>query len=224
MKLIRPSFEILHFDDEEMINLIERAGRVCYKSETKTQFTPESARQFIDGIIRRGHDSVIEHAVITVRIICDRGVTHELVRHRLASYSQESTRYCNYGGGVTFIIPPWTRFAEGEWKEIWHGNHMYYGNNELEWEGLTASEKAWFRAMFNAEEAYIELLKAGWSPQQARSVLPNSLKTEIVVTANAREWRHIFRLRTSKNAHPQMKEVMDEILIEFANRMPVLFG
>jgi thymidylate synthase (FAD) len=212
MKLINPSFEILHFDDEEMVNLIERAGRVCYKSEAKTQFTPESARKFIEGIMERGHDSVIEHAVMTVRIICDRGVTHELVRHRLASYSQESTRYCNYKGGVTFIIPPWVEIKAGE-----------YSHAE-EFEGVDHQGYYWAVSMLHCENIYSILLNHGWSPQQARSVLPNSLKTEIIVTANAREWRHIFHLRTSKNAHPQMKEIMDEISIEFARRVPVLFG
>jgi len=195
---------------EEVLQRLEYAGRVCYKSEDK--INAETATKFISGIIKRGHESVIEHESISVKIICDRGVTHEIVRHRLCAYSQESTRYCNYKGGVTFVIPPWMSIEPEE-----------YLNNGVG-EGLVSEEFGWFSSMYAAEQSYIHLLSRGWSPQQARSVLPNSLKTEIVMTANIREWRHILKLRTSKAAHPQMREVMIPILREFQAKIPVLFN
>lgn len=206
IQFIKPSFEILHMPD--MLKTIELAGRVCYKSEDR--ITEDSAADFCEMILNRGHESVIEHAVATVRFICDRGVTHELVRHRLASFSQESTRYCNYGGGVTFIIPPWVSIPEGD-------------KDEIPTNGLDYPSVLWLNAMNSAGIFYSHLLTEGWSPQQARAVLPNSLKTEIVVTANMREWRHIFKLRTSKAAHPQMREIMVPLLQEMDRRCPVLF-
>lgn len=202
MRAIKPYFEIMDsFDGEEIIKKIEICGRVCYKSENA--ITHESAGKFIQNIIKNGHESVLEHEKITVRIICDRGVTHEIVRHRLASYSQESTRYCNYSkekfdGELTFIKPCF-------WKE---GSENY---------------NIWKEAMEQAEQAYMQLISSGATPQEARSVLPNSLKTEIVVTMNLREWRHFFRLRTSDRAHPQMREIAIPILEEFKRNIPVVF-
>lgn len=195
--------------------LIEMAGRTCYKSEDG--ITSDSARKFVAKIAKRGHFSVIEHAVMTVRFICDRGVTHELVRHRLCSFSQESTRYCNYskqkfgGGQLTFIIPPWVDLEPGEYHEL--------GPNPLK-EG----DADWFRAMSYAEECYLRLIDLGWSPQQARSVLPNSLKTEIVTTANFREWEHIFQLRCASAAHPQMREMMIPLASECKEKWPSVFA
>lgn len=208
MILVKPSHEILAVS-ENPLPLIELAGRTCYKSEDK--ITPESAVTFVDMIRRRGHHSVIEHAVATVKIICDRGVTHEIVRHRLCSFSQESTRYCNYKGGVTFVIPPWVALESGEYTFL---------SNEQE---IKRPTWTWYKAMLEAERDYKDLLEYGWSPQQARSVLPNSTKTEIVITANAREWRHIFTLRCSKAAHPQMREVMIPLLHDMKERIPVIF-
>lgn len=207
MILVKPSFEIISVTPNAL-QLIEQAGRTCYKSEEK--ITNSSASNFVKLIIKSGHESVIEHAVATVRIICDRGVTHEIVRHRLANYSQESTRYCNYKGGVTFVIPPWLDIEPGEYVNQ---------RNCDSFSGLR-----WMMAMLQAEDNYIELLELGWSPQQARSVLTNSLKTEIVMTANFREWRHFFKLRTAKAAHPQMKEIAIPMLEEFQRRFPVVFG
>jgi len=154
-----------------------------------------------------GHESVIEHEKITVRIICDRGVTHEIVRHRIASYSQESTRYCNYsnnkfGNEITVIEPSF-------WDKNSKKDKIKYNT--------------WKKALIKAEEAYLKLIELGATPQEARSVLPNSLKTEIVVTMNIREWRHFFKLRTSKAAHPQMQEIARPILDEFKKLIPVLF-
>jgi len=186
---------------------IEAAGRTCYKSEDL--ITDESAEKFVRQVIKSGHESVIEHASISVRIITDRGVTHELVRHRLASYSQESTRYCNYGkekfgNELTFIKPVW---IEG---------------NALDWP-YTSPQRVWYNACLETESIYLSLLKLGWSPQQARTVLTNSLKTEIVMTCNLREWRHFFRLRASKAAHPQMRALALDMLKNFKSFLPAVF-
>ena len=211
MILVKPSHNIEYLQPDVLVS-IERAGRTCYKSEDK--IIPDSAKKFVRMIIGRGYETVLEHANMTVRFICDRGVTHEIVRHRLAAYSQESTRYCNYKGGVTFIIPPWVEQEPGEYTK--ERNPIY--------DDVEHPEVSWFNAMGRAEASYIALLEAGWSPQQARSVLPNSLKTEIVCTANLREWRHILKLRTSPAAHPQIREIMNPLLDELQNRrVPVIF-
>lgn len=210
MILIKPSHRILtNIDASNILENIERDGRICYKSETK--ITSDSSKEFVRKIINSGHHSVIEHESLSVLFICDRGVTHELVRHRLCAFSQESTRYCNYKGGVTFIIPSWiVDIKEGAC------------NFDNEYRSSQANE-SWYESMIHAEIAYISLLEEGWSPQQARSVLPNSLKTEIVITANLREWRHILKLRTSKAAHPQMQELMLPLLKELKEKIPVVF-
>jgi thymidylate synthase (FAD) len=196
-------------DGMEALRCIERAGRTCYLSEETNHYgypgyTEEKTRKFVKMLIERGHESVLEHARATVRIICDRGVTHELVRHRLASYSQESTRYCNYSGD---------KFGnEVKFIDLRH----FLANPE--------ARKLWETAMQQAETNYLELINQhGVPPQFARAVLPNSLKTEIVTTANLREWRHIFRLRTAKAAHPQMREVMQPLLEDFQKIFPVIF-
>jgi len=186
---------------EIILKNIERYGRTCYKSEDK--ITESSAADFIKKIIELGHESVLEHEKVSVRIICDRGVTHEIVRHRIGSYSQESTRYCNYstdsfGNQITCIFPNF-------WKD---------DQSKLD---------IWIAAMEFAEKSYFMLINAGATPQEARSVLPNSLKTEIVVTYNLREWRHFFKLRTSGAAHPQMREVALELLAKFKSLIPVVF-
>ena len=147
------------------------------------------------------------HETVSVRFVIDRGVSHELVRHRPVAYCQESTRYCNYGktGQVTFVIPPWVNLPELVYGSQSHLQSIIGRDLFLD---LTASESRWFWHMKECEAKYLELSAKGWSPQQARSVLPNSLKTEIVATANFRQWKHIFRLRCAKAAHPQMQEVM----------------
>ncbi|MDL1971913.1 MAG: FAD-dependent thymidylate synthase [Deltaproteobacteria bacterium] len=202
MKIIRPYFIIEDsIDGEEILRRIERAGRTAYKSEHK--ITPDSAEKFVKMILDLGHESVIEHEKVTVRVICDRGISHEIVRHRIASYTQESTRFCNYSKGrfgneITVIKPCF-------------------------WDDGSKEYKIWRDAMENAERAYMELIKLGAKPEEARSVLPNSLKTEIVITMNLREWRHFFKLRTSKRAHPQMREVATSLLQAFKERIPVIF-
>lgn len=208
MKLIKPSHEII-FIQEGLLKLIEIAGRTCYKSESK--ITNKSAEKFVTRIVNNGHLSVIEHINLTVRFICDRGVTHELVRHRIAAYSQESTRYCRYNNNITFIIPPWVTIKEGE-----------YDDDSLPFTFDSVSDLEWFSFMQNASLSYKSLL-VDWSPQQARSVLPNSLKTEIVMTTNIREWLHILNLRCSNAAHPQIREIMLPLLDELHKRIPVLF-
>ncbi len=216
MILVKPSYKIMAImavdspdDYNDPLRLIERAGRTCYKSENL--ITDESANKFVRMVKERGHESVIEHSAMTVKFICDRGVTHELVRHRLCAFSQESTRYCNYKGGVTFVIPPWVDVEEGEY------NYQSPSNPKGRF------SQVWVTAMRTAENYYITLLDGSWSPQQARSVLPNSTKTEIVVTANFREWRHIFTLRCAKAAHPQMREIMIPLLEECKKLLPALF-
>jgi thymidylate synthase (FAD) len=204
MKIIKQSWS---FEDKingpEILNKIERAGRTCYLSEPSG-----NAENFIKKIIRLGHESVLEHVSISVRIITDRGVTHELVRHRLASYSQESTRYCNYSkdrfdNEIKCILP----------------TCFYNLDSDL----LNKQFHAWFTACNTASDFYFDLLFSGQSPQQARSVLPNSLKTEIVMTANLREWRHFFKLRTAKAAHPQMRDLALSMLEGFKKELPVVF-
>lgn len=207
MKTIKPSFTIEDVvDGEKILKNIERWGRRCYKSEEK--ITIDSASAFVKKwVIGAGHETMIEHEKVTVSIICDRGVTHEIVRHRLASYSQESTRYCNYGsnkfGGEITVIEPcfWNSPSEAD-KAKW---------------------AIWGVAMRAVEEAYLKLTKLGATAQEARSVLPNSLKTEIVMTMNLREWRHFFRLRCSPKAHPQMREITIPLLEEFRKLIPVVF-
>ena len=209
MKIIEPYIELIDAPDYgALLKKIERIGRVCYKSEDKIK--EDSAEGFVRAIIKRGHESVIEHGSISVKVICDRGVTHEIVRHRIASYSQESTRYCNYTDGkfdgqITFIDPcigfGWDLNTE-RGADLW---------------------KIWNKAMDAAEWSYRKMVKYGAKPEEARSVLPNSLKTEIVMTMNLREWRHFIRLRGSKAAHPQMREVAHMIAEEFVERYPVFF-
>lgn len=213
MELIYPSVT-LDYASEETLKALERYGRVAHKSEDK--ITEDSAPGFVEKIIRMGHESVLEHRYITAIFIIDRGVSHELVRHRIASYTQESTRYCNYAGSdMQFIIPPWVKIAP---MTISTDVAFMDVTNSLGF-----SEGLWLDNMYWAEKAYNGLLEGGWAPEQARSVLPNSLKTEIVVTANIREWRHMFRLRLDKAAHPQMREAMGMLYDLVSVKFPVLF-
>ena len=203
MKIIEPSVELVDdFDAVAIMKKIERAGRVCYKSEGNIK--NDSAEKFIRGIIKRGHESVIEHAAISFKIICDRGVTHELVRHRIgASYSQESTRYCDYsagkfGGELTFIKPCF-------WSE---GDENF---------------QLWKDTMSQVEKNYLAMRALGAKPEQARSILPNSLKTEIFVTMNLRELRHFLKLRTAPAAHPQMRQIALKIYTILVEKLPAVF-
>lgn len=198
MKIVEQSYEIetpmVFF--EHMTKLIERAGRTCYKSEDK--ITEDSADKFVRMIIDRGHDSVLEHQCISVRFICDRGVSHEIVRHRIASYSQESTRYCDYGGkGIQLIHP----------------------------KGLTEAQvMRRVKLFWQIQDVYDAERNEGVSPQIARGVLPTCLKTEIVMTCNLREWRHFFKLRCSPAAHPQMRELTIPLSTDMFKILPAVFG
>lgn len=202
MKIINADVEfITPIDGAASLKRLEQCGRVCYKSEAK--ITDTSAPAFVAGIIKRGHEAVLEHCSFTVKFICDRGVSHEIVRHRVASYCQESTRYCNYskegfGSEITVIKPCFL--------------HPYTDGFNL-----------WEEGCLFAEQTYFNLLECGCSPQEARSVLPNSLKTEVVMTANIREWRHCLKLRCSPAAHPQMREVALILLDKLHSLIPVCF-
>jgi len=213
MYLIKPSIEFLWMT-EEPLRVIEKAGRTCYKSESK--IAAGSAERFTEKLLANGHEAMIEHASASYKVICDRGVTHEIVRHRLFSYAQESTRYCNYAGGVTFVIPCWFDRYSPEGEQKWE-THPELG------ELIETPQDAWIYAMQYAENRYVSLIQNGWTPQQARTVLPNSLKTEIVITGNLREWRHFFKLRTSKTAHPQMQEVANLLLRDIKTKIKILF-
>lgn len=202
MKIINADVEfITPIDGAAILKRLEQCGRVCYKSEAK--ITDTSAPAFVAGIIKRGHEAVLEHCSFTVKFICDRGVSHEIVRHRVASYCQESTRYCNYskegfGSEITVIKPCFLRpYTDG--FNLWEEGCLF------------------------AEQTYFNLLECGCSPQEARSVLPNSLKTEVVMTANIREWRHFLKLRCSPAAHPQMREVALILLDKLHSLIPVCF-
>ena len=209
MKIVQPSIEILSTESyEEMLLRIERAGRVCYKSEGA--IGDGSAERFIKNILKRGHESVIEHGSITVKVTCDRGVTHEIVRHRIASYSQESTRYCNYANDKFDSQISCIDLATG---------FQYDLNDEKD----LKKYEVWQEAMKSAEQYYFKMLELGARPEEARSILPNSLKTEIVMTMDLREWRHFIRLRGSRAAHPQIAEITAQIRDEFVKRYPVFF-
>ena len=202
MKIIEPSVEIVTpINGEEILKHIEKCGRVCYKSEDN--ITDDSAAKFVANIIKRGHESVLEHSSITVKFIVDRGVSHEIVRHRLASYSQESTRWCDYSndkfdGELSFIKPCF-------------------------WENDNKNYREWELDMIDAEATYKRMRQKGASPQEARSILPNSLKTELIMTANLREYRHFFKLRCAPAAHPQMREVALMLLDKMKFAIPVVF-
>lgn len=200
MRIVKQGHKI-EYVSPEALKLIELAGRTCYKSEEK--ITESSAFDFVQMVLKRGHESVIEHSIMTVRFVCDRGVSHELVRHRLAAYSQESTRYCNYSknkfGSYITVIHPMTILPDTD--EWW----------------------LWQTAMENAEDSYFKMIRAGVRPEIARGVLPNDLKTEVVMTANFREWRHVFKLRCSSAAHPHIRALMKGLLIEAASAVPVIF-
>lgn len=203
MRIVKQSYEIRTPLTADILHAIELAGRTCYKSEANIDGTVEGAAKFVKMLIDRGHHAMLEHGPnISVKFVCDRGVSHEIVRHRLFSFAQESTRFCNYakdkfGNEITIVDPR---------------PHMN-GKQFDQWEV----------AMRAAEANYFSMIEAGCKPQMARSVLPNSLKTEIVVSGNPREWRHFFTMRAAAPAHPQMRELACPLLKEFREHVPVLF-
>ena len=205
MRIVDPSYEIMTPISEggiEELKMIERAARTCYKSEARMREDGSTAKRMVANLIKNGHEAMLEHGGMTVRFVCDRGISHELVRHRIASFAQESTRWCNYGLNsfgreITVIRPGWSEDTE-----------IY---------------KLWYETMLLCEDTYFEMLEAGYTPQAARCVLPNSLKTEIVITANWREWRKIFQLRCAEDAHPDMRKLMIPLWREMCQRIPGLF-
>lgn len=210
MKIIKPSVEIVRpAPTKEAIDAIYKNITLCGTTSYlgDKELTPEYTRRFVKDRIKEGHESVLEHAVMTVKFVVDRGVSHELVRHRIAAITQESQRYVNYskdkfGNEVTFIKP---LFFE-------QGSPLY---------------KEWCDAMKAAENTYMQMLHAGAKPEEARTVLPNSTKTTVSMTCNMREWRHIFELRaagTTGKPHPQMVEVMIPLLKQCQDLMPEIFG
>ena len=209
MKIIKPFFEVYeNLSDpayqESILFKLDTIGRTCYKSQASSD--QEAAGKFVRRLIERGHEAMLEHVSISVKFVVDRGVSHELVRHRMASFAQESTRYCNYsqdkfGGELTFIKP------------------FYIADDEY-------ANKMWYEVIIDAENAYLGMLNCGKTPQEARAVLPNSLKTEIWMTANLREWRHVLKLRaagTTGKPHPQMAEVMIPLLKYVKKYLPDVF-
>ena len=221
MKLVKQGHQILSrisIGGIEELQRIEVAGRTCYKSEDKISPDGESAKRFVRMIIDNGHEAMLEHSSLSVRFICSRGVSHEIVRHRLFSFAQESTRYCNYskgkfGGECTFIVPP---------DQEWGVNTDEY-DEEYEDSETDSAKIIWYASLKLIENDYMCLLKSGWTPQQARDVLPNALKTEIVVTGNYREWRHFFKLRCDEKAHPHMRALAMDLLEDVKTRIPVVF-
>lgn len=295
MFLVKPSYQILAasqkyhefpYNYEKSNNLIEVAGRTCYKSEDK--ITEDSAKKFIEMLKNKGHNAMIEHSwqlryydtinlpyykflnfmqvrfigtcvagnqrafddwnfdmkdeyesisqedemnliykekrwdmlAATVKFICDRGVSHELVRHRPPAFAQESTRYCNYSkdkfqNQITFIIPPWIK----DYKEGCYTQQEY----DHQFTAIKGEETRWLRSLLHAEHDYNTLIDYEWKPEQARSILPNALKTEIVVSTDLQEWKHIFKLRTAPAAHPQMRELMIPLQEEFKKLYPEVF-
>ena len=207
MKIVEPKYEILTDISDGGIKefqQIERVARVCYKSEDKIVPDGSSAKKLVGFLVKQGHEAMLEHSQLSVLFTCDRGVANELVRHRIASFAQESTRYCNYskdkfGSEIQVIMPTFIKNAD------------------------EPTRIAWTESMYAIEKQYMQLLEHGFRPEQARCVLPLCLKTEIVVTANLREWRNIFKLRTPVAAHPQMRELMCPLLKELQKKIPVIF-
>jgi thymidylate synthase (FAD) len=203
MDIINASYKIeTPLDYDYILKWLENKGRTAWKSESKIE--DGSADKFISMLINKGHESVIEHFTISVRFICDRGISHELVRHRLVSITQESTRYVNYlKRGLTFIRTPfWDQAKIDDSKKI----------------------AEWLDAMKDAERHYANLIKLGATPEEARTVLAHSTKTELVITANIAEWRNILKKRTTRDNHPQMRELMIPLLQELQAKLPILFN
>ena len=239
MKIIKPSAEIIrpHLTPEAINAIyknIEIAGRTCYKSEDK--ITPESARKFVRALVKSGHEAMIEHASMTIRFIVDRGVSHELVRHRIASFAQESSRYCNYtrekfGNDITIIDPVFYKDISDDRKALIQSlitekfKRPYEILNKLS--DIEKRYADWFYSCYVASETYLEMIQLGATPEEARGVLPTNVKTEVVMTMNMREARHFFKLRaagTTGAPHPQMVEVALPLLKQCQELMPELFG
>lgn len=200
MKIVEPWIQVENFDGKQIMKNIERACRTCYRSEGL--ITEDSYKKLLKNCINRGHESVLEHEKITIRMICDIGVYKDLTRHRFGSFSIESTRYCNYSkdkfdNEIKFIKPIY--FDDG---------------NKSQW---------WVAAMTEIEKIYNEMAAIGCTPDEMRMILPHSTAAEVTMTANIREWRHILDLRTKQMTHPAIRQLLIPLLLYFKQEMPELF-
>lgn len=218
MHVIKANFEILTPISDggiDELKHIEKIGRVCYKSEGKITNDGKSAKKFVKMLIERGHEAMIEHSSLSVKFTVDRGISHELVRHRIASFAQESTRYVNYSldkfGNEINVI------------DIDKGIKLDSKMKDMDSKTISSIINEWCQSMEDAENHYMKMMELGATPQIARSVLPNSTKTEITITANYREWRNFFKLRVPSTAHPQMREMTIPLLKELKTRLPIIF-
>lgn len=237
MRVIKATVNILsEINGDDALKSIELAARTCYKSEEN--ITEESAKKLVKNLIESNHDAMLEFYDVTVKFTCDRGVSHELVRHRMASYAQESTRYCNYSkdkfnNQLVFVMPSWCNMPECKIECSYQYNYFggeekkgaaYFTRPKVSGDLNTASQTFnWIDSIDYAEYMYFKLLKQGLRPEQARAVLPNSLKTEIVMKANLREWRHFFKLRCAKAAHPDMRYLAIELLKQMSSKIEIVF-
>lgn len=201
MKIIEPTIEIENVDYKKIMKNLEKACRTCYRSEDK--ITDESYKTLLKNCINRGHESILEHEKITIQMVCDIGVYKDLTRHRIASFSIESTRYCNYGkdkfeNQIKFIKP-------------------------VNMEENTELYAEWKNNCEEIEKHYIKMAKLGATPDQMRMILPHSTAALVTMTANVREWKHILELRASAHAHPSVEQVMIPLLIHFKENMPEIF-
>jgi len=217
VRIIEQSFEYIEpVDGVAMCKLIEKAGRECWKSGDK--ITEDSYKDFIRMILQAGHLSVIEHCKITVKVTTSRDISHQLVRHRISSYSQTSQRYVNYAKkGLEFVLP--LAFANIKISN----NNSAIAASDYSDDNQREAFKAWLLALQVAERSYNRMIELGLKPQTARSVLPNAAATTIVITNNLRQWRHFFEERCSTAAQPEMQELAKAILKSFALGVPIIF-
>ena len=247
MQIVKPSFEILTPISENGIaelKHIERIGRVCYKSEDRITEDGESAKKFVKMLIDHSHEAMLEHGSISVLFTVDRGVTHEMVRHRIASFAQESSRYCNYslgkfGNEITVVLPTNYFWVAGVENMFAKGGRTPSITTQLDYETLESmvqdrivsgnytdrlkSQYYWAKGCLDAEAAYMNMINNGARAEIARAVLPTCTKANITITANYREWRTIFKLRCANDAHPDIQYIMRGLLNELNYRIPVLF-
>ena len=201
MRIVEPWIKVEKIDGKKIMKRIERACRTCYRSEGK--ITEDSYKKLLTNCITRGHESVLEHEKVTVRIYSDVGSYKDLTRHRFASFSVESTRYCSYdkdkyGNEISFIDP-------------------VYIEDEKVYE-------VWKKTMQDIENSYLEMKKLGATTDMCRNILPHSTAAEYTMTANIREWKHIFELRANNHVHPAIRQVMIPLLKYFKEQMPDIFG
>lgn len=216
MRIINPKIEVEKYDGVKIMKNIERACRTCYRSENL--ITEDSYKRLLTNCLNRGHQSILEHEKITVRMICDIGVYKDLTRHRFGSFSIESSRYCAYNKNkfdneIKFIKPVF-------YKESWTDKNYEGSGMDIDEE----KSKIWYDTMENIEDSYMNMAKLGCTPDEMRMILPHSTAAEVTMTANIREWRHILDLRTKKMAHPSVRQILIPLLLKFKEDMPELFG